>query len=78
MQGAESLVIAGATSTCNQGMIRLIYSEIIIQPTYKGQKRFDEALAVFYNNGFDLHDIYNMNKTSAGRLRQVDVIFTMA
>lgn len=76
VQGAEHLVIEGAAAACSQGLIRLIYSEIIIQPTYKGQKRFDEALASFYNNGFDLYNIYNMSFTNEGRLRQVDAIFT--
>lgn len=76
VQGAEHLVIAGASATCSLGTIRLIYSEIIIQPTYRDQKRFDEALATFYNNGFDLYNIYNMSLTGEGRLRQVDAIFT--
>ena len=76
VQGAEHLVIEGAAKACSQGLIRLVYSEIITQPTYKGQKRFDEALASFYNNGFDLYNIYNMSFTSEGRLRQLDAIFT--
>jgi FkbM family methyltransferase len=76
VQGAEPLVIEGAAATCSRGAIRLIYSEIITQPTYKAQKRFDEALATFYNSGFDLHDMYNMSRSGEGRLRQVDAIFT--
>jgi FkbM family methyltransferase len=78
VQGAEHLVIAGASSTCNRGLIRLIYSEIITQPTYRDQKRFDEALTSFYNNSFDLYNFYNMSFTDQGRLRQVDAIFTKA
>jgi len=76
VQGAEPLVMAGALETCSSGVIRLIYSEIIIQPTYTRQKRFDEALASFYDNGFDLYNVYNLNHTDEGRLRQVDAIFT--
>jgi FkbM family methyltransferase len=76
VQGAEPLVIAGSAATCKRRMIGLIYSEIIIQPTYAGQKRFDEALATFYDNGFDLYDIYNLSYTNGRRLRQVDAIFT--
>lgn len=76
VQGAEPLVIEGAAKACRRGAIRLVYSEIITQPTYQGQKRFDEALAVFYNNGFDLYNIYNFSLTLDGRLREVDVIFT--
>lgn len=76
VQGAEHLVIAGATASCKDGRIGLIYSEIITQPTYKSLKRFDEALASFYDKNFDLFDIYNLNNSPEGRLRQVDVIFT--
>lgn len=76
VQGAEPLVIEGAAEACRRGAIRLIYSEILTQPTYQGQKRLDEALAVFYDNGFDLYNIYNYSLTLDGRLREVDVIFT--
>jgi len=76
VQGAEHLVFAGAKNTFKRGIISLIYSEIITQPTYKGQKRFDDALTQIYNNGFDLYNIYNMSRTSEGRLRQIDTIFT--
>ena len=76
VQGAEYLVITGASAVCNRGAIRLIYSEIITQPTYNKQKRFDEALALFYKNSFDLYNFYNMSFTDEGRLRQVDAIFT--
>ena len=76
VQGAEPLVMAGALSACRKGAIGLVYSEIIIQPTYKEQKRFDESLAVFYKHGFDLYNIYNMRHTAEGRLCQVDATFT--
>ncbi len=75
VQGAEHLVMKGASRACTEGRIRLVYSEIITQPTYLGQKRFDESLSVFYDNGFDLHGIYNLSRTSEGRLRQLDAIF---
>ena len=76
VQGAESLVMAGALSACRTGIIGLVYSEIIVQPTYRGQKRFYESLAAFYENGFDLYNIYNMHYTAEGRLCQVDATFT--
>ncbi len=76
VQGAESRVMAGSSAICKQGLINLVYSEIIIQPTYVGQSRFDDALSAFYDQGFDLYNIYNMSCTSDGRLRQVDALFT--
>lgn len=75
VQGAEDLVMQGAADSCARGRVKLVYTEIITQPTYQGQPRFDRALAGFYDRGFDLHNIYNMNSTADGRLRQVDVIF---
>lgn len=78
VQGAEHLVMQGAAESCALGLVKLVYTEIITQPTYQGQSRFDLALADFYNRGFDLHNIYNMNSTDDGRLRQVDVIFARA
>ena len=76
VQGAEHLVIKGASSACQERKIRIAYSEVITQPTYEDQKRLDQALAVFYDNGFDLFNIYNMNLADDGRLRQIDAIFT--
>lgn len=76
VQGAEPLVIAGASSACRLGAIRLIYSELIIQPTYKNQMRFDDLLGVFYGSGYDLYNLYNMCFTPENRLCQVDAIFT--
>lgn len=78
VQGAEPLVMEGAKAMCEQGRISFIYTEIITQPTYKGQKRFDQALSVFYERGFDLHNIFNLNSSPQGTLRQVDVIFMLA
>lgn len=75
VQGAEPLVMAGATELCKAGKIGLVYTEVITQPTYQGQKRFDHALGVFYDLGFDLHNIYNLNSSASGKLRQVDIIF---
>ena len=68
--------MAGAAETCRRELIRLVYSEIIIQPTYKGQKRFDQFLGSFYDSGFDLYHFYNLSFSNEGRLRQVDAIFT--
>lgn len=76
VQGAEYLVMEGAAAACERGLINLIYTEIITQPTYVNQKRFDESMSVFYGKGFDLYQIYNPSVTDEGRLRQVDAIFT--
>lgn len=76
VQGAEPLVMEGAARACREGRIGMVYSEIITQPTYAGQKRLDQALAVFYDRGFDLHNLYELSLSPAGKLRQLDALFT--
>lgn len=78
VQGAEHLVISGGAGACQQRLIRLVYAEVITQPTYTGQRRLDEALRTYYDRGFDLYNIYNHNLTDEGRLRCIDAIFTRA
>ena len=76
VQGAEHLVMAGAVEASRRGLIDVIYTEVIAQPTYEGQRRFDQAMTPFYESGFDLYNIYNINLSDSGRLRQIDAIFT--
>jgi FkbM family methyltransferase len=76
VQGAEPLVMAGAANALRLGKVRVVYSEIIAQPTYVGQHRFDHGLGVFYDHGLDLYGLYGMDHMPNGRLRCVDAIFT--
>lgn len=76
VQGAEPLVMAGAENALRLGKVKIVYSEIIAQPTYVGQHRFDHGLGVFYDHGLDLHGLYGMDRMPNGRLRCVDAIFT--
>lgn len=75
VQGAESLVLDGAVRACRQGRVRIIYTEVIMQPTYEQQPRLDQVIRAFYERGFSLFGIYNLNWSSSGLLRQVDGIF---
>jgi FkbM family methyltransferase len=74
VQGAEHLVLAGATDTLEKNKVRMIYSEIITMPTYRGQKQLHEMLALYQSFGFELHSIYNPSFTSSGALRQMDCL----
>jgi FkbM family methyltransferase len=76
-QGAEYMILEGATKAIREKRIGLIYSEIITLSTYEGQKEFDEMLRIFRENGFALHNLFNPSLTDDGRLRQVDAVFTM-
>ena len=74
-QGTEYQILEGAIETMQKKKIKLIYLEIIIMPTYHGQKHFDEILYMLRVNGFRLFRIYNYSYTQFGDLRQVDAIF---
>jgi FkbM family methyltransferase len=76
VQGAEHLVMAGAMEAGRRRLIDVIYTEVITQPTYMGQQRFDRAMTPFYDGGFNLYNIYNVSLSDDGRLRQLDAIFT--
>jgi FkbM family methyltransferase len=78
VQGAEYLVLNGARESCRQNKIEAIYAEIITQPTYEQQMRFDKIIAIYYELGFELFDIYFPCHTKSGRLCQVDALFTRA
>lgn len=75
VQGAEYLVLRGAENSLQQGVIKMIYTEIITMPTYEGQLDFDEILRLMKSYGFILFNLYNWSITKEGQLRQVDAIF---
>ena len=76
VQGAEHLVMRGAVQSCRAGKIGLLFAEIITQPAYAGQLRFDEALGAYYDCGFDLHNLYTAALTDEGKIQYLDAIFT--
>jgi FkbM family methyltransferase len=77
VQGSEYLVMQGASESIKHNKIKLIYSEIIVCPSYEDQLRLDNSLSIYYDAGFMLYGIYNINLTDEGRIRQFDAIFTV-
>ena len=73
VQGAEYLVLQGARRSTSR--IKLIYSEIITQPTYQEQQALHDVLRTFQDSGFLLHNFYELSRTTGGKLRQLDAIF---
>lgn len=73
-QGSEHLVLEGAKNSISKGMIKLICAEIIVMPTYEGQKDLHEILEMYNNLGFQLYDL-SKSYTPNGRLRFLDGIF---
>ena len=53
----------------------MIYTEIIMLPTYENQLDFDEFIKLMKSFGFRLFNLYNLSLTKEGELRQVDALF---
>lgn len=75
VQGAEYLVLEGAKKSIEKGIIKLIYTEIMTLPTYKGQRHFDEMIKLMRTYGFSLFNLYNFSLMKNGQLRNIDAIF---
>lgn len=74
-QGAENLILKGGEKSLKNGVVKIIYTEILTLPTYENQVEFDEMLALFRSMGFRLFNVYNLYSTEAGQLGQMDAIF---
>jgi hypothetical protein len=55
----------------------MIYAEVIIAPTYVGQRRLVDYLSLLSVKGYELFDLYNSTRRY-GRLIQSDIIFVSA
>lgn len=76
VQGAEHLVLRGAEKMLKQQKISLIYTEIIVKPSYDGQKSLDEMLTLVRSFGYNLYGFYNYLYGSKGEVIQLDALFT--
>lgn len=76
-QGAELLVLKGATAMLARGAIGLIYTEINFLDHFDGGVRFDKLMGFLCDeHGFKLHNIYGMVHNQRGELAWADAIFT--
>lgn len=74
-QGTENEVLRGAAGMLSGGRIRVIYTEMIVVPSYKGQSKPHELMGFLDGFGYDLLGLYNLWSRSDGRLLQMDAIF---
>ena len=77
VQGAEYSVLEGADALLTARRIGMIYTEVIIAPTYVGQRRLVDYLSLLSAKGYELFDLYNPTR-KLGRLIQSDIIFVSA
>jgi FkbM family methyltransferase len=74
-QGTELEVLMGAVGMLSTGRIRVIYAEMIVAPSYKGQGKPHELMGFLDRLGYDLSGLYNLWSRNDGRLLQMDAIF---
>ena len=74
MQGAEFNVLTGARRTLEDQKVDLIYTELILCPTYQGQHEFHEYLRFLGSVGYTLLDLYNPERNGR-QLIQADIVF---
>lgn len=74
IQGAEYKAFAGAEEMLSKQSISIIYTEIILVPTYVGQRKFHEYLQFLDSHGYILFGIYNP-VYMALQLNQIDALF---
>lgn len=77
VQGAEYSVLQGADALLSGARIGVMYMEVIIAPTYVGQRRLVDYLELTSERGYELFDLYNPTRRN-GRLIQSDIIFVSA
>jgi FkbM family methyltransferase len=74
VQGAEYAVLAGAQGLLARRAIDLIYVELIMAPSYVGQRKYHYYLSSLDALGYELFDLFNFGRRD-GRLIQIDGIF---
>jgi FkbM family methyltransferase len=74
VQGAEYAVLAGARELLARRAVDLIYLEMIIAPSYVGQRKYHYYLTLLDGLGYELFDLFNLGRRD-GRLIQIDGIF---
>ena len=73
-QGAEYAVLSGATEMLSAQKIHIIYTELIICPTYVGQHKLHEYLSLLDSFGYEPLDFFDQIRRRR-QLVQADVIF---
>jgi FkbM family methyltransferase len=74
VQGAEYSVFEGAKETLSRQRVSLIYTELIMCPTYEGQHKLHEYLALLDSFGYGLLDFFGPVRKQQ-QLIQADLIF---
>lgn len=71
-QGYDSQVIAGAGAVLDH--VRLLQSEVSVEPFYDGMTHYTEALRDYEQRGFRLMDLFVVNRTQGGGVLEYDCL----
>ncbi len=74
VQGVEYRVLEGAAQLLSRQAISVVYTEILIAPTYQNQRKLHEYLELLDSYNYTLLDMYNPVRRK-DRLLQVDAMF---
>lgn len=74
VQGAEYAVLEGARGLLDRHAVDFIYLEMIMAPSYVGQRKYHYYLTSLDARGYELFDLFNLGRRD-GRLIQSDGIF---
>lgn len=75
IQGGELRALEGASKLLLERAIRLIYTEILFVPLYRGQAWHYEIASFLSSFGYALYDFYNFSYADTGPVRWGDAIF---
>lgn len=70
-QGYDLMVFQGAAGV---GAIELIQSEISVVPLYEGMPHYTESLLRYEQGGFELIDLFLVNRTPSGGVLEYDAL----
>lgn len=71
-QGYDLQVVRGAGALL--GHVRLLQSELSVEPLYDGMVPYTEALATYADLGFALQDLFVVNRTADGGILEYDAL----
>lgn len=76
-QGAELLVLKGATENLRKGAIKTIFLEVNFVPLYEGQTSFGEIVGFLDQFGYGFVGFYDPFYADAGFLKWTDALFVL-
>jgi FkbM family methyltransferase len=75
VQGAELLVLKGASAMLRREAIDLIFAEVMFVPHYEGAPLYHEVATFLGTHGYLLYGVYEMHHADDGQLCQADALF---